>query len=75
LKNQKCKINISLSATVAEAATILPVTPVAHPRYSVVIGGLHILSVLLQPGCNNEKVGAYMRSKFNFFIVATTEKV
>jgi hypothetical protein len=29
---------------VAEAATILPVTPVAHPRNSVVIGGLHAIN-------------------------------
>jgi hypothetical protein len=33
---------MSLSATVAEAATILPVTPVAHPRNSVVFGRLHL---------------------------------
>jgi hypothetical protein len=30
---------------VAEEATILPVTPVAHPRNSVVIGGLYIFSM------------------------------
>jgi hypothetical protein len=28
---------------VAEAATILPVTPVTHPRNLVVIGGLHVV--------------------------------
>jgi hypothetical protein len=33
---------MSLSATVAEAATILPVTPVAQSQKSVVIGGLHV---------------------------------
>jgi hypothetical protein len=43
-KNQKCVI--SLSATVAEAATIFTVTPVAQPRASVVIGG-HSIGVFV----------------------------
>jgi hypothetical protein len=39
---------------VAEAATILPVTPVAHPPNSVVIGGLHSKNKFKKPWVTQE---------------------